>query len=155
MRFETLDWEKQCKVLNKLHTLLNRNVFGGELNEIPVSIENLNNGLYQTPDCYGVFFNNDPATKSERIILSLEFMDRIIRCRTQKEQRYCLVMVLLHEMIHQYCYEKGIDDRNHNNAWINEAKDHWLVSDYKDGEIISEELDSRAMLFMTLYFDRF
>ena len=162
MRYEKLSWLEQKEVLFNLHHLLNEQLFNNELKTIDINLENLNNAMYQIDDALAVFLNHDqiPNTemkmvRGERILFSHEFLGEIAACKTQREQRYLLVQVMLHEMIHQYCYETGIDDDDHNENFISEAERHGLVCVYEGGEKVSEELGRKALIVLIDCFKKF
>lgn len=162
MRFEKLSQLEQKEVLVNLHHLLNEQLFNNELKTINISLENLDNAMYQIDDAFAVFFSHDfifnsemKMVRGERIIFSYEFCDAIAAYKTQREQRYLLVQVMLHEMIHQYCYETGLDDGDHNENFMREAEKHGLVCVYEAGKKISEELGVKGIVFMNLCFNKF
>ena len=134
MRFEKLKHIDKLAFLTRLHKRLNKNLFNNELHQVSVDIVNLEN-------CYGMYCRNP-----ERIIFSLEMMEQVKQCRTQQDQIYIITLILLHEMIHQYCALKGIEDKDHPIQWQEEAEKHGLHSIYKAGELQEEYLTLGAVI---------
>lgn len=140
MRFEELEYKQRQKLFKRVHKLLNIELFNGCLHDIPIDLCNINKALPDgsEDECSACFRLTDGA--NPQILFSLEFEDDISALQTQKEQKIMLVGVMLHEMIHQYCYENNIDDKNHSPAWQACAKEHGLIRVYEDGEPMHEEL---------------
>ena len=130
-----LDHTKKIKILNRVYTRLNYSLFGGELLPVRIDIQNVST---LENELYGVY-RHDP-TFGNSILLSYEFEDDIEKLTTQKKQVYFIVLVMLHEMIHQICDQHGLDDSNHSEAWQEQALSHGLYSLYEDGEMIEEYL---------------
>ena len=61
------------------------------------------------------------------IRFSYELADDIAKCKTIREQVHMLAETMLHEMVHQYCHENGINDENHNDAFIEAEDAHGMV----------------------------
>lgn len=137
MRFEKLSHFEKLAFLTRLHKRLNKNLFNNELHSVFVDIQNLDS-------CYGMYCRNP-----ERILFSHEMIEQVKQCRTQKDQIYIITLILLHEMIHQYCTLKGIEDKDHPIQWQEEAEKHGLHSIYKAGELQEEYLTYRAEI--TIY----
>lgn len=144
MRFERMDYTQRRKALKRLHRRLNKRLFGNLLSEkIILCVGNVGGNLAGRFNPLDGFID---GMQCPIIELSHEFVDEdLSKCRTQKQQIYLLTMVLLHEMIHQYCFENGIDDTGHNDRFIEEAKKHGLISSIGNG-IYQEELDLKAQL---------
>ena len=117
MRFETLTGEKQIAFLQRLHKTINRKIFKGELAPLQNTPKDIN------PD----------------------FITRLGKLDTQKEQAKALVRAMLHEMVHQYCAKNDIDDRNHSEQWQRAAADHWLHSVYSQGQPVEEWINTPAV----------
>ena len=146
MRFEQLPHLSQIKTLERLHKYINQNLFENKLSKIDMDIVNIH-----TKDAFGMFSTNDIV--GNRIAISYEMIDVLSQLKYQKEQALCLGAVILHEMIHQYCYENNIDDSNHGGMWYETAKEHGLISIYENGELVREELtisDDFALSLFTI-----
>lgn len=163
MRYENLEWNDKMKLFRRLHRRLNKGCFKGCLKEVVFSIENLNK---KDPEVWAVFrrpeMDEDQASElldsydshekrkiamayiqrmtSGQILFSYEFEDDIKSLRTQKQQVGFLTMVMLHEMIHQCCFEYGIDDTDHSEEWQKTAEEHGLHSIWNNGENVEEWL---------------
>ncbi len=82
----------------------------------------------------------------------LEFWEAIEKIgKTQREKLALLIAYVLHEMAHQFCYEKGINDSNHNEAWQKVATEHGLSVKYENGERIEEYLSTEGMVLATAF----
>ena len=124
--------------------MLNKHLFNNELQRVAIDIRNLNNG---NESCYGMYCTAD-MFQPERILFSYEMEDRVEQCYTQREQAYIITLVLLHEMIHQYCALKDINDKDHSLQWQQEADKHGLHSVYIDGKLQEEDLSLLAQLII-------
>lgn len=137
MRFELLSYAGKMETLKRMHRHINKHFFNNSLRDIPLDIENISkeedlNGRFRVCDI--------PGFPPEKISISIEFEEDIAQLKTQKEQVLLLGSVLLHEAIHQYCYENGIEDKNHAGQWTEEAERHGLTSIYENGEPVEEHL---------------
>lgn len=144
MRFENLSEDQRYRFLQRLHKKLNKEVFNGDLEEIIVDVRDITkNRDIKLFACY----SRDPQQYYQRygIFFSFEFVDRIKLLKTQKEQALYIVQTLLHEMIHQYCHENGIDDTDHSDEWQRVAAEHQLHSIYHNGEMVEEWLDGLSI----------
>lgn len=133
MRYEQLGYSQKMQMLKNLHTLLNQSFFDGKLNSVHLDVVSLNdnsNMIYE-----GVF--RVDAVLGECIEFSYEFEELL---RIKENQLYFLTIIMLHEMIHQYCYENSIDDAGHNVKWLEVAKQHGLIRDQFDSEILSDNV---------------
>ena len=145
MRFEKMDFAEQIKTLTRLHGYLNREIFKKALpTDIVIDICNINKQEGRDfAACFRrnyIIYDAEGAHTTTAILFGLEFMDDDIpRMKTQAEQAFVLGETMLHEMIHQYCYENNIDDTNHGGKWQETAEKFQLTSIYKDGECISEK----------------
>lgn len=150
MRYEKMTFHQKIGVMQKLHKDLNKGLFESKLSHVQLSIENL-----RSNDTAAMFLNpeenlnnfkieNGQLVRNEtsRIIFNYDFEEYMTKFRTIREQKYFLMMVLLHEMIHQYCYENNIDDTSHNENFQKEAEAHYLHSKYENGEFIEEYIKS-------------
>lgn len=135
MRYEQLDYAGKMKTLKRLHRHINKHFFNNALHSIPLDIENIS----KEEDLYGRFSVREYAP-FEKISISYELEEDLMKLKTQKEQVLFLGSVILHEAIHQYCYENGIEDKNHAGQWTEEAEKHGLKSIYEDGEQKEEAL---------------
>lgn len=127
MRFENLLFPNNIRVLKRLHKRLNKELFDGQLNDtIKIDICNLHNGLFKTSEKAVAGFCVPNEIIQESILFDNQFIDDIAAYPTQKLQAIALTHMMLHEMIHQYCYETGIDDHHHGEAWQQAAEEHGL-----------------------------
>lgn len=155
MRFEKLDFPEQIKFLKRLHKRINKRLFNGELGKVFIDIENINKYYedgYEAAACFRKTSDKYPELFPKAILISHEYERDIESLPTQKEQILQLFGLLLHEMIHQYCYENGIDDGNHNEAWQKAAEEHGLISKYEDGKPSEtiETLTSKGELVLAI-----
>lgn len=145
MRYEQLTHAGKIKTLNRMHRFINKHFFNNSLRVIPLDIENLS----KEEDLNGRFsVRNLPGFPPEKISISYELEEDIGKLKTQKEQVLLLGTILLHEATHQYCYEKGIEDKNHAGQWEETAKEHGLISIYEDGTPIEEHLTLAGYITM-------
>ena len=153
MRFEEKGSMEQIRTLKRLHKYLNREIFQNALSEdIVIDICNINKG--ERDEDFAACFRREhiapdmktrAITLKEAVLFGNEFIyDDIARMKTQKAQAFVLGAVMLHEMIHQYCYENGLDDTNHGGQWLETAERFQLLSAYEDGELLSEELTEQG-----------
>ena len=135
MRLEDMTTMQLRRSLKRLHRRINNQVFFGTLRDIPIFLQYCIISQ-DGQDCCGAF-NED----QESIYISELFVSDLARCRTQREQCVILCQTLLHEMIHQYCYEYGIDDTDHGTLWTDTAGKFHLISCYEYGEPIQEHIE--------------
>lgn len=149
---------QQIKALYRLHKRINHDFFDNGLKLIEINIENTNKG--DRPDNFACFsrnailVNRETMTvyQGEKISFSWELLDYMAEQKTQKMQALIASGIMLHEMVHQYCFENGIDDTNHSGGWEEAAKEHNLISIYQDGEQIEDHPTEHAeMLFYSFY----
>lgn len=149
MRFERLQPTEQMKFLTKLYTRLNAELFEGSLKGIPVTIcDDLSE-----PNAAGFFHKPHPLVShdNEYIAITHGFIEDSIKpCKYQWHQVVMLTTILLHEMIHEYCYENNIDDTNHNERWQAEAEKRHLHSPYMNGRHEASEEYLDPILVMTM-----
>lgn len=138
MRFENLEFREQICFLRRLHKQLNKDLFDGQLKQISIDIENLNGHRTKEKAFAEYLTETVPGIIPRKISFDHDFIDYISQLKTQKEQGRLITQVLLHEMIHQYCAENGINDENHSDAWQQAAAEHGLHSIYKNGEFQEE-----------------
>ncbi len=157
MRFEQKSFIQKIKTLEKFHNVINEVLFHSELQPIPLDIKNLNK--CEASDVWGAFeahayhFDVKKNTHINEVIsISHEFVDYLSSLKTQKLQILDLSQVILHEMVHQYCYEKGIEDKNHGAQWQKVAQEHELISIYENGNPKEETLTivARSLLYYYL-----
>lgn len=137
MRFEKLDFFQQINVLKRMHRLLNKHKFDGKLSEVSIDICNIE----KTGDYYAMYIRACPkfGRFKNGIAFSYSFEEDIEKEKTIRDQVYMIGLIMLHEMIHQYCHENGIDDSGHNQNFMDAAKEHGLHSIYKDGNFVEED----------------
>ncbi len=145
MRYEQLTYSEKINTLKRLHRYINKHLFDNSLKTIALDIENLS----KEAELYGMFSVKDyPEPQSEKISISYEFEEDIKKFKTQKEQALFLGMIVLHEVIHQYCYENGINDKDHSGKWTEIAENHGLTSIYENGKQVRECLNMLGMIAM-------
>ena len=157
MRFEQMEFERKIKTMRKFHKRINRDFFNGKLKNIALDIANTNKG--QMPDNVAMFtpsalsVNRETLEASfvEKISFAHEFIEIIAEQKTQREQAFAIATVMLHEMIHQYCYENGLDDENHSGEWEKTAYEHGLISIYRNGKLIEEYARPATEWIISLY----
>lgn len=142
MRFEKLSFSEKIDFLKVLHTELNNDLFGGELEEIPIDIANLDPGKNRAWAIYRPAL--PPIYNTAYILFDHGFLDYIEHIRTIQEQAERLTQIMLHEMIHQYCEEKNISADGHDEKWQEEALKHGLYSKYDNEEPKAEHIDKPA-----------
>lgn len=147
MRFESMEFNNKISFLHRIHRMLNREIFNNELKDVLIDIRNLNKDPNKER-CVAMYCKAE-SYQPERILFDYRFEDNYIASsRTQKEQAVLITQIMLHEMIHQYCAQKGIDDTAHSEAWQQKAEEHGLHSTYKDGNNAEEWLkpDVKALV---------
>lgn len=157
MRFEQMPHAAKIKTMHRLHRFINKEFFDNKLQEIYLTIENLNKN---NDDVWAGFSRNaylfNPETKtayqSMKIAFAWEFEEYLAEQKTQKMQALIMGHIMLHEMIHQYCYESGLDDSNHGGDWEQAAEEHLLHSIYRDGQCVEEKLSTSAEILFYNFF---
>ncbi|MBR4628714.1 MAG: hypothetical protein IKO47_14085 [Ruminococcus sp.] len=143
MRFEELEHIRKIRALQRLHNRINVELFKGQLSTVSIDICNLNKG--EITDAWACYCRESDIGP-ESIYFSHEFIDLVAAQDTQRKQIYFLTVVMLHEMVHQYCAHNGIDDAGHSEEWQRAAAAHGLHSVYKAGEKQGEHLTGAAEL---------
>lgn len=142
MRFEAMEYRQKMRFLQRLHATINREFFKGELKPVMIDIRNLNKTTGD--DCLAMYCKAD-TLQPDRILFSHEFVEVIAQQRTQRNQALIFFQVMLHEMIHQYCAENGIDEKEgHDEQWQQAAALHGLHSVYNAGTLQEEWLEPWA-----------
>lgn len=128
MRWENMTAEAKQKTLSRFHRALNRKLFAGELKEVLLYadfVDGTDGGIISAFMC--------GENGHNCIFMTGLYENMIERFATVKGQTLFCVVVLLHEMIHQYCYEHGIDGKehaDHGERFKEIAAAHGLVSCY-------------------------
>ena len=135
MRFEKLTFDDKINNLKRLHKHLNKHLFNNCLDEIAIDIENL--------DARGMFCEAD-----DHISICSTYISDMISSLSIKDQILSLATVMLHEMIHQYCYEHDIDtfdgsESGHNEKYLEAAWKHGLIV---NEDLSEEHLELRAII---------
>ena len=107
MRWESMSKEAKIHTISRFHRAMNRRLFGGDLRD-PLLYVDFVDGTAE-----GILGGFGCDSSREWIFLTGLYEQRIERFGTVKGQTLFCVIVLLHEMIHQYCYEHGIDGKEH------------------------------------------
>lgn len=130
MKWENMTTEAKQKTLSRFHRSLNRRLFAGELKEVLLYadfVDGTDGGIISAFMC---------GENGHNCIFMTGLYEKWIeRFATVKGQTLFCVIVLLHEMIHQYCYEHGIDGKehaDHGERFKRIAAAHGLVSCYAD-----------------------
>lgn len=151
----------QDKFLCMLHDYINKELFEDKLQHIFCCFTEISD--ISVNGCY--YANNDDL--GARIEISrkyLEYIDQFF----EEDRSYMLFIVLLHEMIHQYCDENGIQSSAHDKTFCDTAAKFGLETYSKDGNVIDKErllqkalevvpadmfehIDEKAAEFDTLY----
>lgn len=132
---EALHTLQKIDLLQQLHDYINRIAFNGQLSAIDIDIETLQ-------DADGMFFPNAICRYGKigmKTSINTEFIDKLYKLPDDRQKEE-IVICMLHEMIHQYCFENGIDDTNHNDAFMQAAEKFGLESLYDNGELVFEYL---------------
>lgn len=137
MRYKDLSFNKKIAFLKRLHAKLNKELFAGELPAVGIDICN----NHYTGPSFAMYASSSQGLVGPKIMFFYEHEDYVEKRKTQKEQAYVLTALMLHEMVHQYCHIKGIDDTGHGQSYMTAAQEHGLHSVYKDEEIIEEWLE--------------
>ena len=135
MRFERLTFDDKINNLKRLHKHLNKHLFSNCLDEIDIDIEHL--------DARAMFYEAD-----DHISICSTYISDVISSLSIKDQILSLATVMLHEMIHQYCFENNIDTFNssengHNEKYIEEALNHGLIV---NKDLSEEHLELRTII---------
>lgn len=135
MRYEQQNHEGKLHTLRRLHRFINRDFFDSELMDCSIDIASVNS----RQDIWAGFSRAGP-----KIIFVPGFADYMREQRSQRMQAVIMGHVMLHEMIHQYCFQNGIDDSNHAGGWKQAAAEHLLHSIYAGGQLIEETMSPAA-----------
>lgn len=135
MRYEDMNATEQKTFLQRLHRRLNRELFNCELRNIKISSH-----IILSSECLARYIHgNEKIGEEERMEFASNWIDPIMKgTPTQKEQMVFITTVLLHEMVHQYCALKGIDDSNHNENFKKAAKEHGIIIYIRKGGVLME-----------------
>ena len=89
----------------------------------------------------------------ETIMFDIRLIDDVEKCKTQKDQILLLSITMLHEMIHQYCFENGIKDEGyHDDGWYEIARQHGLEHGVSDDGQSWESIDQWKAYWLKIYF---
>ena len=137
----TAYFEEMCNILNY-------NLFEGSLPPFCVVISGASNNLSTTYSRQDVWSKNGVGLRE--IVLSSEILNLNI---------YDAVVVLIHEMIHHYCYSRGLKDTSRGNTYHNkifrqEAEKRFLIVEYsnKTGFTILKPSEKLKKIIDTLGF---
>lgn len=123
MRFEDLPYDRRIATLKTLYRRFNREFYNNQLSDVSLDICNLGR-----KDLTGNYFR-DEVFPEGRIEVDYGY---ITEASTQLLQVRRLSVVLLHEMVHHYCYLNGITDEAnglHLPAFYEIARTHGLFYD--------------------------
>lgn len=115
----------------RVHKKLNQALFDGQLKDVFIDVQNINTidhegELYACYCRYPSPILTPLGMKNRAILFGHEFVKDVSRLQTEEEQFKFFLQVLLHEMIHQYCDENGIEEGDHNENWREAAWTHEL-----------------------------
>lgn len=157
MRIEMMSHKEKIRALNRLHKRLNREFFDGKLNsKILIDIGML--GEFNDSDVLGSFSHaayaysekTGEVYRTESITISRELINELRESKTQRSQLLCIATIMLHEMIHQYCYENGLP-LDHGREFCKAAEEHGLISIYEEERKIDEYLTEKASMIVSMY----
>ena len=143
MRFEAMDFKRRNDTLRRIFDRINHRLYGGELPEVYINIENVRSDLR---DCWAVFrrgssIHESMGYKNGAILFDNDVITEVETYKRQREQVNVLFSLMAHEMTHLYCYCHGINDTDHNDNFKKAAMDHGLTyvvgDDGKEHEILS------------------
>ena len=140
-----MEYQAKIKFLYKVYEILNKNLFDGKLTIGKIDIENLDEA-YAKFSVKEWILPDGEYTDIECISFSHEFVQRVSEEKYQKVQHYLIVMIMLHEMVHQYCYENGINDEDHNENFQKIAEKHGYRYKYCKNRLMEERLTDLAWL---------
>lgn len=129
-----------------IYIVCNATIYNSELDVAHTKI--LHGPTPKDEDAIAFFCPSESNKKIKQYIgfKYIEFWEAIDKVgKTQRDKLALLIMYVLHEMAHQYCYEKGIDDAGHNEAWQKVANEHGLFVNYKNDERTEEGLSVEGM----------
>lgn len=145
MRYENLNHFEKLKLLHDIYDVINEFIMCKALTPAHIDICNLKSELY------AVFrVQQIPQLPHENILISHTLEEDLTLAENEKIQIEFLAQVLLHEMVHQYCYEKNIDDRDHNKNYVKVAKGFGLEINNDGDEILSE----KVKFLLSIFFDQ-
>lgn len=135
--YKTADY--MLKYAKAAHSFLNGELFDGKLTTPYIDFIEIINANSDIP--LAMFVKN-PQEKikpeiSEKcaIILSMAQYNYCYKSKSLVECNAKIISTLLHEMIHQYCFENGIVDNEnglHTKAFAEQAEKHGLISIYEE-----------------------
>ena len=130
-----MSYKERITYIEKAHKVLNNYFFGGKLKTPFINICNIEK--YVDYGILGLFVSDTskmPETiftdKACAILFSHEQAERADNEETENAKNAHFISTLLHEMIHQYCYENNIKDNEngvHLKSFADEAEGHGLI----------------------------
>jgi len=127
VRYEQMTEDQQEKMLARLYKRLNKTLFDGKLEARPIwiveEIDWVSDG-----EAWAAF-----SAEKQRFFFSSVINEDIKRLK-KKDQIFFLSCLMVHEMVHQYCWFESIDDSGHNEVFRKVAEDHGLKFEFVDGE---------------------
>ena len=174
MRFETKTLQEQINILRRLHRFLNDLCFDNALNEdIIIEIQDMNKykdedefvlaicGVRPRPRNHTIEYDgllgentdNDEYELATAIIFDTIVIEDAKKLKTQKEQVLFIAYIMLHEMVHQYCHENGIEDwGTHDDSWKNIARKFGLSYVFDCNGTERETIEPWKVWYLNLYF---
>lgn len=122
MRFEKMSDDLRFYNLKRLNKCINKHCFNNELEEAEIDMCE-----GDEMDFFAIYYHPTIYHHYHEILVSSETIDRLANYNTIKKQEEALFIIVLHEMVHQYCYENGINDDDHNENFIDACKHHGLM----------------------------
>lgn len=134
-----MSYNEEQAMLNRFHNRLNECFFSGELKKVRLDFRNINKSDFRN-DALGVFyrpFEGENFLDTPLIAIDRDLFDNICNGRDNEKWITCIVSTLLHEMVHQYCYENEIvdvdkDNGKHTEQFANVASEHGLMASRTD-----------------------
>lgn len=150
--FDDLPYNDQMRMLTEIHAALNKMQFNGMLKSIKMDICNIHDNIAGKYNAvYRKYLNPLTEQPDRCILIDSEYVMEILPAYgSPADQILCLMELVLHEMIHQYCDENGITDESHCGAWSEAANVHGL-----DVEIWDEEHDDYLQELDPEYLEEF
>jgi len=144
--------DKEIKFPDKIYRkILMLQFFHGELNRLFFKGK-----LESAIICPAIWLDEDDwpdgevtaSTYTETAVFFIQFNVIDLETSEDFDDDMFLITVLLHEMVHQYCREEGVEDIDHGSNFVRRAVRHGLTqSGYKLTEQAKEKISERLRLY--------